>query len=432
MGQGIVYCFRCSSRIVGADSDKGVAYPIGDRIACAACASELLPTLSPAERDDLLARMNKGAPTKRGEPTRRTPRRGTEAVTPRRGTEAAMQTPGNKTPLIIGGVVTAIIVLLLILMASDSNPSRPPLPEAPERQVERPAKTPVDVPKPKENVDAELARIDDSIAGVMRQEGFKEAIDYLTSARKRHDGPEWTRAIDQRLGRTNDDIQALYASLQAKAVDAKRRGAESEMKDLVDRIARWNLPERSASLKKALDATTASAAFKQGADGIVCIEAEHFLSKSDASGHSWTLVKAPAGFEGEGAMSGLPNDNTLFQADVAAKSPRLEYRVDFARTGTHYLWVRASAASDADNSVHAGLDGVPLPGLAAIAWTPKNSWVWANKRMDGKAASFTVSTAGAHVLNLWIREDGAVVDRLVITSDPKWAPKGAGPAESPR
>jgi len=37
-----------------------------------------------------------------------------------------------------------------------------------------------------------------------------------------------------------------------------------------------------------------------------------------------------------------------------------------------------------------------------------------------------------HTINVWMREDGAVVDRFIITSDPKWSPKGNGPPESPR
>lgn len=426
MGQGIVYCFKCSSRIVGADSDKGVAYPIGARIACASCASELLPTLPPAEQEELLARMAKTSHAKHREPGKRTPRRGTEAV------PAAPAARDSKTPLIIAGVVGAGVILIFIMMASRSSSPHLPPPEVVERPVEqRPVKAPVEVPKPKENFDAELARIDDSIAGVMRQEGFKEAVDYLTSARKRHDAPEWLKAVDQRLGKTNDDIQALYTTLQVKAVEAKRRGAESELKELVERIARWNLPERSAALKKALDAT-AVAVIKQPPDGLVCIEAEHFTTQVEAGGHSWQPVKEPPGFEGEGAIAGLPNNGTLWLKDYVGQSPRADFAIEFTRTGMHYLWVRASAASDADNSVHGGLDGAAVAGLTAISWNPNKTWVWANKKMDQKVASFTVLTTGVHTLNLWIREDGAAIDRLVITADPKWSPKGAGPAETPR
>jgi len=426
MGHEIVYCFKCSSRIVGVDSDKSVAFPIRGRIACAACASELLPTLPPAEQEELLARMNRTAAPKHREPTKRTPRRGTEAV------PAYRETADSRTPLILAGVVGAFVVLLLIVLASRSAPPPPPAPEVTQRPVERPPRAPVDAPKPKENFDAELARIDDSIAGVIRQEGFKEAIDYLTSARKRHDAPEWTKAVDQRLGKTNDDIQALYVSLQKKAEDARRRGAESEVKDLVDRVARWNQPERAAALKKALDATVAVAAFKQGADGLVCIEAEHCSAQSEAGNHAWKPVREPAGYSGDGAMAGLPNDGLQAFTDFASTSPRMDFRVEFAKSGTHYLWVRAAAGADSDNSVHGGLDGSPVAGLTAITWSPTKNWVWTNKKMDNKVASFTVATAGAHTIHFWVREDGCVVDRFVITSDPKWSPKGNGPAESPR
>jgi hypothetical protein len=425
MGQGIVYCFKCSSRIVGADSDKGVGYTIGDRIACAECASTMLPTLPQDQREDLLARMSKTTSAKSHAPTRRTPSRGTEAVPPSRPEP-------TKTPLIVAGVVGGVVLLLLFVVLSRNDPPRLPDPVPQERRAELPRPVPVEAPKPKESFDAELARIDDSIAGVMRQEGFKEALDYLASARKRHDAPEWTLAIDRRLGKTNDDIQALFTTLQTKAVDARRRGSEPEVKAIVDQVARWNLPDRAATLKKTLEATVVSVAFKQGADGIVCIEAEHFAGRTEAGGHAWTPTQEPAGFQGEGAMSATPNDGGLFKTDYAAKSPKLEYRIEFARAGPHFLWVRAAADTDADNSVHAGLDGDPLPSLCGIAWSATKKWVWANKRTDGKLATFTVAAPGIHTFQLWVREDGAAIDRFVITSDPKWTPKGNGPAESPR
>jgi len=309
---------------------------------------------------------------------------------------------------------------------------RIPEPDPRERRAELPRQVPVELPKPKESFDAELARIDDSIAGVLRQEGFKEALDYLASARKRHDAPEWTLAIDRRLGKTNDEIQALFASLQNKATDARRRGSESDVKAIVDQVVRWNLPDRAATLRKF-----------PGDDGRRCrLQAgrrRHGLHRGGAlrgadGGERAHLEsgEGTCGLRGRGAMSGLPNDGTLFMADVASKSPKLEYRIAFARTGPHFLWVRAAADADSDNSVHAGLDGEALPSLGSVGWSPTKKWVWSNKRMDGKPATFTLATAGMHTIQLWIREDGAMIDRFVITSDPKWGPKGNGPAESPR
>ncbi len=425
MGQEIVYCFKCSSRIVGPDSAKG-ALTIGGRVACAACAPALLQALPPREREELLAR---AAHEPRGNPrpaSKRTPSRGTEIVPP--------GPAPNRAPMVLAIAGALIVLALLLAFLSGGSPTRPPeappLPP-PERGAGKPTPPPADLPRPKASYDVELARIDESIAGVIRQEGFKEALDYLASARKRHDAPEWTLAIDRRLGKTNDEVRNLYASLENKALDARRRGSEPEVKELCDRVGRWNLPDRAAELKKTLEGAVL-AAFRQGADGIVCVEAEHFSSRTDAAGHSWTPVQQPAGFEGGGAMAGLPNDGSQFMTDYAAKSPRLDYRIEFVKPGPHYLWVRASAEADTDNSVHAGLDGEPLRSLGQIGFSPAKKWVWTNKQMDGKSATFTIAAPGIHTIQLWMREDGAAIDRFVLTSDPKWGPKGNGPAESPR
>src|SRR5262249_40077183 len=167
-------------------------------------------------------------------------------------------------------------------------------------------------------------------------EQFKQSLDYLPSARKRHDAAEWSRAIDQRIARVNGEIQTLYASLESKAAGARRRGADAECKEISERVARWKLPERAAALRKAVEAA-AVLVYRQGPGGLVCVEAEHFAGRVEAGAHSWTPVQLPAGFEGDGAMAALPNDGARVTADVAANSPRLDYSIEFKKTGTHYL-----------------------------------------------------------------------------------------------
>ena len=53
MGHEIVYCVRCATRIAGADFEKAKAFRLGGRSICAACLPELLPTLTPAEQQEL-------------------------------------------------------------------------------------------------------------------------------------------------------------------------------------------------------------------------------------------------------------------------------------------------------------------------------------------------------------------------------------------
>jgi hypothetical protein len=41
-----------------------------------------------------------------------------------------------------------------------------------------------------------------------------------------------------------------------------------------------------------------------------------------------------------------------------------------------------------------------------------------------------VPTAGRHVFNVWMREDGTIIDKIVLTSNSGYTPTGTGPAES--
>jgi hypothetical protein len=40
--------------------------------------------------------------------------------------------------------------------------------------------------------------------------------------------------------------------------------------------------------------------------------------------------------------------------------------------------------------------------------------------------------SGVQALNLWMREDGLYIDKILLTSDMGYVPAGMGPAESPR
>src|SRR5690349_11144870 len=59
MGQEILYCYKCQTRIVGSDFGKGAAYQVGNNVCCSKCAAELLNTLPPKDRENLIAQMFK-------------------------------------------------------------------------------------------------------------------------------------------------------------------------------------------------------------------------------------------------------------------------------------------------------------------------------------------------------------------------------------
>src|SRR5262249_5672760 len=59
-------------------------------------------------------------------------------------------------------------------------------------------------------------------------------------------------------------------------------------------------------------------------------------------------------------------------------------------------------------------------------------YTWSRSTLDGPVARITVTTTGVHVLNLWMREDGTVVDKIVLTTNANYVPTGLGPPESGR
>ncbi|MHC4740041.1 MAG: hypothetical protein ACYS9Y_14125, partial [Planctomycetota bacterium] len=169
-----------------------------------------------------------------------------------------------------------------------------------------------------------------------------------------------------------------------------------------------------------------------GADGIVSMEAENYDGNTSQGGHDWTLVTSPGGYTGTGAMEATPNIGTNQSTGYAANSPRLDFQVDFVKTGTHYVWIRGYfGTSGADDSIHAGLDGAEISTCDNIS-TSSSSYVWTKATMDGPDATFNVSSTGVHTVNAWMREDGFVFDKIVLTVNASYTPTGDGPAESPR
>lgn len=174
--------------------------------------------------------------------------------------------------------------------------------------------------------------------------------------------------------------------------------------------------------------------YQQDPAGLVSIEAEDFDERI-ARGDAWTPVTAPTGFSGSGALQALPNDGTNY-ADAASGyvngSPELRYRVNFRQAGTYVVWIRGHGPSSADDSVHVGLDGAAVSSAERIDVAEGAGYVWSNQTMAPGTATLTVSQPGVHVVNVWMREDGFALDKIVLTPDTSFTPSGSGPAPSPR
>ncbi|RMH43301.1 MAG: hypothetical protein D6689_05470 [Deltaproteobacteria bacterium] len=169
-----------------------------------------------------------------------------------------------------------------------------------------------------------------------------------------------------------------------------------------------------------------------GPGNLIVLEAEVFDANTAGVTDTWIVDTAEAGYSGSAAMYAQPNDGDNYNTGYETSSPRLDYQVDFVATGTHYVWIRGLAEQNPQNpgnndSCHVGLDGVGVSTSDRITGF-NSSWTWSSTTMDGNSrARFDVSTPGVHTINLWMREDGLRVDKIVITTDPAYTPTNAGP-----
>ncbi len=174
-----------------------------------------------------------------------------------------------------------------------------------------------------------------------------------------------------------------------------------------------------------------------GPDGIVSMEAENFDENTPQGSHTWDFVTDPAGFSGTGAMRAMPNDGTLINepGQFLVQCPRLDFEVNFTKSGTHYIWVRCRQLDDDTNTIHVGINGTHNPTSDRVGNLQTfNEWVWAStSELDGsERLTIDIPDPGVHTINVWMRESGYWFDKIVLTTDPDYTPTDEGPYESSR
>ena len=167
-----------------------------------------------------------------------------------------------------------------------------------------------------------------------------------------------------------------------------------------------------------------------GTNGIVSINASSASDRIAQGGHSWDEV-TPPGHQGTAALGALPNIGANNNTGFEGSSPRADYKINFNRTGTHFVWIRGVSANGDDDSLHVGLDGIAQSTSDRITGFG-GSFDWSNSTMDVIVATIDVQTTGLHTLNVWMREDGMVFDKLLLTSNMGYFPENPGPVESPQ
>jgi WD40 repeat protein len=178
----------------------------------------------------------------------------------------------------------------------------------------------------------------------------------------------------------------------------------------------------------------------QKGDAPISIEAEDFDANVRQGCHWWTVVddKTASGKKKVQCFPDLSNDKTgvideYGIQDVLKDAPKLDYRIHFSTPGIYHIWVRGQSYDHYGNSLHVGMNGKPLGTSDNIECLGENdTWIWDNDTKDDAPATIEIKEAGPVTINVWPREDGIQIDKLVLTLDPAFQPSEAGPEATRR
>ncbi len=194
-------------------------------------------------------------------------------------------------------------------------------------------------------------------------------------------------------------------------------------------------------------------------DGLLVIEAEHFYKQGNTEHRKWYLTNkdtAPdfpcdaddphvEGASGSAYIEVLPDtrhnhDHKMVRGENFTDKPgaiaTLHYKTYFNTPGRYYIWLRIYSSNSEDDAVHVGFDG-EWPETS-IRWrsTINDKWGWSKKRRyppsnppkhGSLIAYIEVDKAGEKDLQISMREDGAELDKILLTLDENYTPEGQGP-----
>lgn len=157
------------------------------------------------------------------------------------------------------------------------------------------------------------------------------------------------------------------------------------------------------------DPNQGTAYFEEG--GEVVIDAANALDESQYSwtdtdgNYEWTLTSDRDGLSIQ-PDTGVKWENT---SDNLSGAPSLNYMVEINNSGTYYLFVNMSAPNADADSYHVVVDG-------KYAYT-HNSGDMSGEKVWKSASVGTELSAGEHTITIVPREDGFVINQIVLTAN---------------
>lgn len=97
-------------------------------------------------------------------------------------------------------------------------------------------------------------------------------------------------------------------------------------------------------------------------------------------------------------------------------SPQLRYEIWIPTTSAIWrIWLCGMGGSIEDDSVHMGSDNEPRSTADRVTGYHSTNWIWASTTADNGSMPYLNLSTGYHTIDLWGREDGMRVDRILLT-----------------
>jgi predicted TIM-barrel fold metal-dependent hydrolase len=187
---------------------------------------------------------------------------------------------------------------------------------------------------------------------------------------------------------------------------------------------------------------------------VATVEAEHFANSISRNGSSWAVTATRAGFSGDGyvvANGGGPSGaaGEYLPNTFRTAAPELQYVVWFDTPGTYVIHARGIATDTTAGGINVGLDNEESRLADHVGPFSTSDWQWRHEtrewdsQFDLLARNLTVlnvADAGPHIINVWPRRSGVMLDKLMIARETRSQVSfkltdpgdGVGPAESQR
>jgi RHS repeat-associated protein len=161
-------------------------------------------------------------------------------------------------------------------------------------------------------------------------------------------------------------------------------------------------------------------------NGQLVLEAENGAVAAGES-HNWLLQSTQGGYTGTGYLRAMPDLGVRYETSETAESPSLSFVIQNNAPTTYTVWVRGMASDAGSDSLHLGLNGQAVDTTADLTGFGRD-WGWTDLTMNDVPATLPLTMTGLYTLNLWMREDGLRIDRLLLVTDTNYLPTGVGPA----